>query len=59
MAFEQIKIQVQDITGNWITVGSAVNQDQLVKIQLDTVSRTYRRTVRAVDQNGNIVQMRE
>jgi hypothetical protein len=55
--FDQIKIQVQDITGNWVTVGSTQNQDQLIKRNLDTIQRTYKRTVRAIDSHGNIVNI--
>jgi hypothetical protein len=56
---DQIKIQVQDITGSWITIGSAMNQDQVIKRQLDVAQSSYKRTVRAVDKNGNIVQLQE
>jgi len=55
---DQAKLQVQDVTGLWITVGSSMNQDQVISKQLDTLSRTYKKLVRAIDQNGNILQLK-
>ena len=52
------RIQVQDTTGNWITVGSTLNQPQLIFRQVETTAKTYKRLVRAVDSNGNILQLR-
>lgn len=54
----QAKLQVQDITGQWITVGSSMMQDQIISKQLDTLSKTYKRVVRAVDASGNILQLK-
>jgi uncharacterized protein (UPF0303 family) len=51
------KIQIQDVTGAWVTVGSTIQNDQMIKRQLDTAQRTYKRTVRAIDNNGNILQL--
>ncbi len=51
------KLQVQDITGNWVTVGSTFNQDQYIFRNLQSMSRMYKRTARAIDKNGNILQM--
>jgi len=51
-------IQVQDVTGNWINIGSTVNQPQLIFRNLETVAKTYKRLVRAVDKEGNILQIR-
>jgi hypothetical protein len=55
----QVKLQIQDVSGLWVTVGSSINQDQLIKKNLDSIQRTYKRTVRAVDSNGMIVQLQE
>lgn len=54
----QIKLQVQDVTGQWITVGSSMNNDQIIFRQLGTLADTYKKVVRAIDQNGNILQIR-
>lgn len=55
----QAKIQVQDVTGNWINVGSTLNQPQLIFRSLETYAKTYKRLIRAVDTDGNILQIRE
>lgn len=53
----QAKIQIQDVTGLWVTVSTCMKTDQIIKRTLDSVQRTYKRTVRAVDDNGNILQL--
>ncbi len=50
-------IQIQDITGNWITIGSTFNQDQYIFRNLQSANRMYKRTARAIDKNGNLLQM--
>lgn len=54
----QAKLQVQDVTGQWITVGSSMKNDQIIFRQLETLAKTYKKVVRAVDDNGNILQIR-
>jgi len=55
---EQAQLQVQDISGNWISVGSTMNQPQMISKNLDSLARVYKKTVRAIDSNGNILQLR-
>jgi hypothetical protein len=52
----QILLQIQDVTGNWITVGSSMDQFQIITKDLARTASTFKRNARAVDQNGNIVQ---
>lgn len=51
-----VKIQIKDKTGNWITVKTTVNQDQIVSSDLNSVQKSYKMDVRAMDQNGLLLQ---
>lgn len=50
-------IQIQDITGNWISVSTVVNQPQMVKSNVDSTAKQYKKLTRAVDEKGNILQL--
>ena len=50
-------IQVQDITGDWKTIQSTMNQDQMIFRSLQAVQLQYKRLVRAIDDQGIILQM--
>jgi len=52
----QAKIQMMDVTGKWQTVSSTLNSDQLVLLQLQSIQRTFKRNVRAIDDRGNLIQ---
>lgn len=53
-------IQIQDFSGNWINVNSTMNSPQIIMKALETAKKTYRTGVaRAVDQDGNILQLQE
>ncbi len=56
---QQARLQIQDVTGNWINVGSSINQDQIIFQQLEVLSTVFKRLVRAVDKHNNIIQIRE
>ncbi len=57
MPTDKAFIQVQDIFGQWRNVGSTINQDQAIKQALNSAQTQYKRIVRAVDKNGNILQL--
>ena len=57
MASDKAFIQVQDIYGQWRSIGSTINQDQAIKSALNSAQTQYKRIVRAVDKNGNILQL--
>lgn len=52
----QAKIQMMDVTGKWQTVASTMNSDQLVALQLQSIQRTFKRNVRAIDERGSLIQ---
>lgn len=54
---EKIKIQIKDISGNWITIQTVINQDTAIQSCINSVQKAYKKDVRAVDKNGSIVQM--
>jgi hypothetical protein len=52
------KIQVQDYTGNWVTVGTTLMSDQIIFRAVTSAKRTYKgKLVRAIDPLGNILQL--
>jgi hypothetical protein len=53
-----VNIQIQDRNGNWLTVTRALNNDRVIKLTVDTAIKTYQRRARAVDDNGNILDLR-
>ena len=50
-------IQVQDVTGNWVTVSTTTNQAQHIFRSLMAVTQQYQRLGRAVDSEGSILQI--
>jgi len=54
---KRANLQIQDITGNWITIVTVPAQDQIIARNLESLRRQYSRTVRAVDISGNIIQL--
>jgi hypothetical protein len=53
---EQAKIQMQDHTGRWVTVQSVMPSEQLMYQKLQSVQQSYKRSVRAVDARGIVLQ---
>jgi len=56
---DQARLQIQDVTGAWINIGSTINQDQVIFQQLGVLSSVFKRLVRAVDKHDNILQILE
>lgn len=54
---KKVRIQIKDISGNWITVQTVVNSDRMIDNAITSVQRSYKKDVRAVDTNGSLVQM--
>ena len=54
-----VNIQVQDMSGNWTTAASNVQNNSLVILKrMQDVQRMYHnKRVRAVDQSGRLVDM--
>lgn len=50
-----VHIQIQDVSGNWLTVSSTENQAQIFSIRLTEAARNYRRRSRAIDARTGIV----
>lgn len=57
---DDIRIQIQDKTGNWITIMTGVqNQDQVLKLRLDEAGkRSPTGRARAINSAGGIVDLR-
>lgn len=53
-----INIQIQDKNGNWMTVTKTINNDRVIKLTVDQMVATYHRRARAVDDKGNILDIR-
>lgn len=58
MQQQYITIQIQDKNGNWLDVTKALNNDRVIKLTVDQMQRTYQRRARAVDNRGNILDIR-
>lgn len=53
-----IDIQLQDLSGNWRTFGQTVNNSQQILQEMKNLQSRYpNQRVRAVDQNGRIVDI--
>lgn len=50
-------IQIQDITGRWITIDTVKNNDLSIKIGLDNKAFMKKR-LRAVDSNNRVIDIR-
>lgn len=57
MGDKRVYIQAQDITGDWKNITTTIHQDQVILRNIDAVQKQTKKLVRAVDQNGNIVQL--
>lgn len=55
----RVLIQFQDVTGDWRTISECENQNQVIKMRLDSYAASMRKRVRAVDRNtGSIIDLR-
>ena len=53
------QIQIQDITGNWITISHTQNQAQNIKIRLDeAIKRSPTGRARAITQSGSLIDLK-
>jgi hypothetical protein len=52
------KIQVQDYTGNWVTIGTTIMSDQGIFRAITSAKKTFKgKIVRALDPEGNMIQL--
>ena len=52
------KIQVQDYTGNFVTVSTTTMSDQIIFRAIASAKRTFKgKIVRALDPEGNVIQL--
>ena len=55
---DYVSVQIQDYGKNWITVSNVVNDLQRIGFELRSVQSRYpNRRVRAVDQNGRLIDL--
>lgn len=55
---DQVQIQFQDLTGNWMTVRITQNNSQMIIMSMREVKNTYPdKRVRAVDMDGHLLDM--
>jgi len=55
---DQVQIQFQDLTGNWMTVRITQNNSQMIIIAMRDVKQIYPdKRVRAVDADGCLLDM--
>ena len=52
------QIQLQNVSGTWFTVSTVLNKDQFVRKALDSAAQTYKKRVRAIDDQGRLIDMR-
>jgi hypothetical protein len=50
-------IQIQNISGTWFTIQTVPNKGQFVRKALEQAKITYNKRVKAVDSNGNLIDM--
>lgn len=53
-----VRIQVQNITGTWFDISTVRNNDQMIRLALDSAQKNYNKRVRAIDSKGTIVDIR-
>ena len=54
----QVQIQFQDLTGNWMTVRITQNNSQMIIMAMREVKQIYPdKRVRAVDTDGRLLDM--
>ena len=55
---DQVKIQLQDESGNWRTMAVTVNVSAIIRARMDEVKRQFPNgRFRAVDANGRLVDL--
>ena len=55
---DQVKIQLQDESGNWITMAVSVNVSAIIRARMDELKRQFPNgKVRAVDDGGQVVDL--
>ena len=55
---DQVQIQFQDLTGNWMTVRITQNNSQMIIMAMRDVKQIYPdKRVRAVDADGRLLDM--
>ena len=55
---DQVQIQFQDLTGNWMTVRITQNNSQMIILAMRDVKQIYPdKRVRAVDMDGRLLDM--
>lgn len=55
---DQVQIQFQDLTGNWMTVRITQNNSQMIIMAMREVKNTYPdKRVRAVDMDGRLIDI--
>lgn len=51
-----VEIQIQDTSGNWVTVSNVIDNLQRISFELRSVKSRYaERRVRAVDKDGRLI----
>jgi hypothetical protein len=53
----KVELQIQDVTGMWRTVSTVINKDQVVNKELTAQSNRHKKTVRAVDSSGAMINI--
>ena len=54
----EVDIQLQDMTGNWRTIATTLNNSQMILIRMKELKDRYPdKRVRAVDKQGRLVDM--
>jgi len=57
MSLDYVEIQIQ-VTGNWQTIRSCLNDSQIILMEMKNVKNIYPDyRVRAVDKNGRLIDM--
>ncbi len=55
---DQVQIQFQDLTGNWMTVRITQNNSQMILMAMKDVKQIYPdKRVRAVDMDGRLIDI--
>lgn len=54
-----ITIEVLDHSGYWLKVGSTMNSQQMITSALNSAHRAHGKKARAVDDKGNIVDIKQ
>ncbi len=55
---DQVQIQFQDLTGNWMTVRITQNNSQMILMAMREIKNTYPdKRVRAIDMSGRLLDI--